>query len=271
MSKRFYLDGKWKLKIGDKFSPSTPKEIIKKKWIHAEVPGTIHTDLLRNKLIEEPFYSNNEIKLSWIAESDWSYKTVFDLPFTKDDTAVKLNFEGLDTIAKIYLNGNHVGNSKNMFLKYGYDVAQYLKQKKNELEIFFESPINYSLREEIEHGKLQAALNSSRVYIRKAQYSFGWDWGPQLPPIGIWKDIRLEGYTAARLDQVHLRQRHEDGKVTVEARVAVQRWSESPLGAEVRISAPSGAVLEGSSVVAASGDTSVNVPIPHPQLWWPNG
>ncbi len=269
MSKRFYLDGEWKLKIGDKFSPSTPKEIIKKKWIDAEVPGTVHTDLLRNKLIEEPFYSNNEINLNWIAESDWIYKTVFDLPFTKDDAVVKINFEGLDTIAKIYLNGIHVGDAKNMFLKYEYDVTQYLKPKKNELEIFFESPINYSLREEIKHGKLQAALNSSRVYIRKAQYSFGWDWGPSFPTIGIWRNVYLEKEKQVSVknlffDTIEVK----NNTAKVEIRFDVNNKNNEILLAEINLSSKEPRINK--VVEVTDGISKINIEITNPLLWMPN-
>ncbi|MFA5806129.1 MAG: sugar-binding domain-containing protein [Melioribacteraceae bacterium] len=269
MSKRFYLDGKWKLKIGDKFSPSTPKEIIKKKWINAEVPGTVHTDLLRNKLIEEPFYSNNEIKLSWIAESDWIYKTVFDLPFMKNDTAVKLNFEGLDTIATIYLNGVHIGVTKNMFMKYEFDVAQYLKSKKNELEILFESPINYSLGEEIEHGKLQVALNSSRVYIRKAQYSFGWDWGPSFPTIGIWRNVYLEKEKQVSVKNVFFDTIEvKNNTAEVEIRFDVDGKNNEVLIAEINLSSKESRITKVVEVTA--GINKLNIEIKNPQLWMPN-
>ena len=109
----------------------------------------------------------------------------------------------------------------------------------------FASPVRYISREASGSpaaGRLPG--DPGGPHLRKAPCQFGWDWGPQLPPIGIWKDIRLEGYTGARLQEVHLRQQHEGGKVTVEARVAVERWSDAPLVAAVRITAPDGKVIE---------------------------
>ena len=92
-----------------------------------------------------------------------------------------------------------------------------------------------------------------------------------MPPIGIWKDIRLEGYSEARLSEVHLRQEHAEGQVTVEARIAIQHWGQDPLTAIVEITAPDGVVLEEEAAVSSQEDVVVKVKIPNPQLWWPNG
>jgi beta-mannosidase len=108
-------------------------------------------------------------------------------------------------------------------------------------------------------------------YLRKAPCQFGWDWGPQLPPIGIWKDIRLEGYQGARIAEVRLSQQHAGSKVTVEARVAIQIWEEAPRSAVMRLVAPDGQVFETSAAVETGNESTLRVGIPNPQIWWPNG
>ena len=102
------------------------QKIKKGKQFAATVPGTIHTDLLNNKLIDDPFYSDNELKMGWIAECDWVYQTKFDF---KGDPAnnVDLVFEGLDTICEIYLNDIKLGGTDNMFLSFTYNVKNILK------------------------------------------------------------------------------------------------------------------------------------------------
>ena len=241
----------------------------------AKVPGGVHTDLLAAGRIPDPFAGDNEKRVQWIAESDWEYRLSFHVaPEQLSEEQVLLVCDGLDTLATVSLNGQELGRTDNMFRQYRWDVKSFLRahDAANDLQILFRSPVRYMS----EKQQVRALPGVSQAipggpYLRKAPCHFGWDWGPQLPPIGIWKDIRLEGYTSARLEQVHLRQHHEEGQVTVQARVAVQRWSDSPLVAEVRVTAPSGAVLEGSAVIAASGEATVNVPITQPQLWWPNG
>ncbi|CAG0927393.1 hypothetical protein PLCT1_00360, partial [Planctomycetaceae bacterium] len=107
-------------------------------------------------------------------------------------------------------------------------------------------------------------------YLRKAPCHFGWDWGPQLPPIGIWKDIRLEAHSTARLDNVHVRQMHHDGSVTVETQITIERWTAASVIAEVRITAPDGSShLERAAF--ATDTASISITIDQPQLWWPNG
>jgi beta-mannosidase len=106
--------------------------------------------------------------------------------------------------------------------------------------------------------------------LRKAPPQFGWDWGPQLPAIGIWKDIRLDGRSVARLDDVHVRQRHEDDQVTVEAVLTVDRWQDVPLTSRVRVTDPDGATLEEQADIVDASQ-ALQVSITQPRLGWPNG
>ncbi len=271
MKERFYLNGEWKLKLGDEYSTVTPKEIKKKKWIDAEVPGSVHTDLLNNKLIDEPFYSNNEIKLGWIAESDWIYKTFFDFPFEPHGfSPVKLVFEGLDTISKIFLNGTRIGESKNMFLKYEFDVSNLLLHKKNELEVHFESPVKYSKEEEIKYGKLPVALESHRVYIRKAQYSFGWDWGPSFPTIGIWKNVYLEKVNQVVVSDLLFNtiDLNEDFAV-IEIILNVKKNVEEKITGKINLSCRNSPVEK--LIEITNGENRIQLEIKKPFLWMPNG
>jgi beta-mannosidase len=245
------------------------------EWLPARVPGCVHTDLLAAGRIPDPFVADNEKRVQWVAESDWEYQHSFTCgPELLAKEQVYLVCDGLDTLATVTLNGQELGPADNMFRQYRWDVKPLLRtgDAANELQITFSSPVRY-IREKQAVRPLPGASQAipGGPYLRKAPCQFGWDWGPQLPPIGIWKDIRLEGYTGARVEEVHLRQHHAGGTVTVEARVAVQRWNEVPLVVAVRITAPDGEVLEGSTVIAASGAATVQVPISRPQLWWPVG
>jgi beta-mannosidase len=139
--------------------------------------------------------------------------------------------------------------------------------------ITFASPVKYISEKQAMFVKCGGHLPfiPGGPHLRKAPCQFGWDWGPQLPPIGIWKDIRLEGYSQARLAEVHLRQDHSPGKVVVEARVAVQRWANGPLRVTVQITAPDGEIFQSESAIPALDEVAVQVPVPNPELWWPNG
>lgn len=161
------------------------------KWYKATVPGTVHTDLLTNKLIHDPYYRDNESKLQWIDKADWEYKTVFNVDaktFSKKN--IELVFDGLDTYADVYLNGKLILRADNMFRGWTVNVKPLIKRTKNELLIKFWSAQNKV--DSIAKSKLPLVLpDNNRVYVRKAQFQFGWDWGPKFAGCGIWKKIFL--------------------------------------------------------------------------------
>lgn len=160
-------------------------------WYPATVPGTIHTDLLANQRIPDPFYRDNETKLQWIDKADWEYRMDFDLA-KKDirDKKVELQFDGLDTYADVYLNGKLILQADNMFRQWTVDIKPFLGKKKNELLIRFWSAQNRV--DSIANAQLPLIRpDNNRVYVRKAQFQFGWDWGPKFAGCGIWKKVRL--------------------------------------------------------------------------------
>ena len=170
-----------------------------KKWYKATVPGTIHTDLLNSKLIPDPYYRDNEGKLQWVGEKDWEYKTVFDVgskTFQKNN--IEIVFEGLDTYADVYLNNKLILQADNMFRSWTVNIKKRLKRSKNELLIKFYSA--QKITDSIAKSKLPLILpDNPRVYARKAQYHFGWDWGPKFVTCGIWKNIILQGWNGVKI------------------------------------------------------------------------
>jgi beta-mannosidase len=158
-----------------------------------------------------------------------------------------------------------------MFRQYRWDVKPLLKADGNELLIVFDASVRYITEQQAKRpmtGVSQAITGGP--HLRKAPCQFGWDWGPQLPPIGVWKDIRLEGYQSARFDDVHLSQKHENGQVTVEAKATVQYWNEASRSGTLRVVAPDGQVFETSAKFESKNDSKLQVKIGAPQLWWPN-
>jgi len=243
------------------------------EWLPASVPGGVHTDLLVMGRIPDPFAGDNEKRVQWVAEADWEYRCQFDsAQELLRQSHIWLVCDGLDTLATVSLNGRELGRAENMFRQYRWDVKPLLKAGENDLLIMFESPVRFAAAQQAIRrlpGVSQAIPGGP--YLRKAPCQFGWDWGPQLPPIGIWKDIRLEGYEGARIAEVRLSQQHAEGRVTVEARIAVQSWDEAPLSAVLRLIAPDGQVFETSVAVTPGNESTLRVEVPNPQIWWPNG
>ncbi len=162
------------------------------KWYRATVPGTVHTDLLANKLIPDPYFRDNESKLQWIDKADWEYKTVFNFDAeTFAEKNIELVFDGLDTYADVYLNGKLILQADNMFRGWTVNVKSLIKRANNELLIKFYSALNKV--DSIAKATLPLVLpDNNRVYVRKAQFQFGWDWGPKFVGCGIWKKIYLK-------------------------------------------------------------------------------
>ena len=243
------------------------------EWLPARVPGGVHTDLLALGRIPDPFVGDNEKRVQWVAEADWEYRRRFvAAPELLRQPHIWLVCDGLDTLATVSLNGRELGRAANMFRQYRWDVKPLLKAGENDLRIAFDSPVRFAAAQQAIRrmpGVPQAIPGGP--YLRKAPCQFGWDWGPQLPPIGIWKDIRLEGYEGARISEVRLSQQHAEGQVTVEAQITVQIWDVAPRSAVMRLVAPDGQVFETSGAVTPGGKSRLRIVIPNPQLWWPNG
>ncbi|PMD14973.1 glycoside hydrolase family 2 protein [Hyaloscypha hepaticicola] len=170
----------------------------------AQFPTNVHLDLIANKIIEDPFIGKNENDVQWIGEVPWVYKTTFPSPTlsTEERGNVKavLAFDGLDTFATVVLNGKEILKTENMFTPERVDVTTYLKkQGDNELEITFESAYlkGCALVEKYpDHRWGCWNGDTSRLAVRKAQYHWGWDWGPTLMTCGPWRPINLETYSS---------------------------------------------------------------------------
>ena len=245
------------------------------EWLPARVPGGVHTDLLAAGRIPDPFAGDNEKRVQWVAESDWEYRR----PFVVDadllnESQVFLVCDGLDTLAEVTLNGQLIASADNMYRQYRWGVKSLLHTGENELRITFHSPVTYVTEQEKIRtlpGVGDLKINGAS-HLRKAPSHFGWDWGPRLPPSGIWKDIRLEAYSVARLVDVHVRQQHSTGQVsvsalaTIEAQAASRISDASSLRVTLTITAPDGRPRS----IEGVADQTLVLPIDQPQLWWPN-
>lgn len=243
--------------------------IDEEKWHKATVPGTIHTDLLENKIIDEPFYSDNEIKLSWIADCDWVYQKEFNFDRSRDEE-YQLVFDGIDAITEIHLNDSIIGKTKNMFLQYKFDISEFLNNGKNRLKILFKSPNEYSEVEERKYSKLPVALKTSRVYIRKAQYSFGWDWGPVFTTSGIWKDVYIIEKVKAEIENITFNTISiNDDEAEVEIKLSVKNRAEDELKLKVKLGIENQIVEK--ELLIKDSENRIRLIVPNPKLWYPNG
>ncbi|KAJ1337305.1 beta-mannosidase [Microdochium nivale] len=178
----------------------------------AKVPSQVHLDLLANDIITDPFRDFNELDAQWVAERDWTYRVQFATPTTSrgrpDGLTTNLVFEGLDTFASVSLNGVEILASDNMHLAHRVNVSYLLRdQGENLLEIDFQSALlrgRELVRQHPEHHFFARQTEESRIPVRKAQYNWGWDWGPILMTAGPWRPVYIEEYQA-RVDDLWAR------------------------------------------------------------------
>jgi beta-mannosidase len=242
-------------------------------WLSAEVPGEVHVTLLKAGRIPDPFVADNELDVQWVAEKDWEYEGRFDI--SKEMLAQEQVFlvcDGLDTLAEITVNGQALGSTDNAFRTYRWDIKKAIKAGENVIQIIFRSPVDYVTP--LQAQQPLAAPGQSipgGPYLRKAPCQWGWDWGPMLPPIGIWKEIRLEGYQKARMTDCHIQQAHQhDGTVVVTALASLDQWSDEGLQLCLTLTDPNGKRFATTCKVV-NGQAKAVLEIQEPLLWWPNG
>lgn len=244
--------------------------------MQATVPGCVHTDLLANGKIGDPFFGEVEKEQQWIDKFGWEYRTLF----TVDGAArqrLELVWKGLDTYADVLLNGAPILSANNMFREWRVDVKGLVRVGDNSLVVRFRSPIAevQSAYERLGHvlpASNDQATPMVSMFTRKAPYHFGWDWGPRLVTSGIWRPVWLEAWDDARIDDIHIEQTgltEERANLHITASIVAARGGqgrltlalagERPLGElEARLS-PGKNVLE------------TQVTIERPRRWWPNG
>ena len=239
------------------------------------VPGSVLADRLRNGDIEDPFYRDREeTAAKLLCSDDYRYMRTFvwDEEKVQGET-IWLCCDGIDTLAMIILNGKEIAKTDNMHRLYRFDVTSVVRQGENHIEIVLQStlPVIEALHAQ---DPIWGSTDSIPGYshIRKGHYMYGWDWGPQIPDMGIWQGIRLEQTDCVSLTDVLLLQHHEMNQVRLEVKSAWQRYGNDHAGVEIRVEVR----RQGESIVHSlqfftGDDAIVDVVIPSPELWWPNG
>ncbi|MCL6456365.1 MAG: glycoside hydrolase family 2 protein [Gorillibacterium sp.] len=255
------LNGKWQMKRLDHV-----------EWIEGHVPGSVYYDLLNAGQMVDPFYREQEYEVLELSNYDYEYQRIFQVDAkVLEHDQVMLLCEGLDTLCELFLNGANILNSDNMHRTYEIDIKPLLTVGENTIHAIFRSPVEFSLRKQAERPLINCADAVEGIsHLRKAHSMFGWDWGPQLPDMGIWRSISIKGYDKSRIDDVYITQIHEEDKVTLDIRLRTKCWLEAERELVVKILTPSGETMEGRINEATGTDHHVTIEIPQPELWWPN-
>ena len=256
----------------------------------ATVPGDIYMDLLNNKQIPDPFYRDNEEYLQWIGDSEWSFQRTFTMSASllKRDR-VLLRCDGLDTLAKVRINGKLVAKTDNMFRIWEWDVKPLLQAGENSIQVDFASAVTYCDKAYAAHTKSEVPFHNKNyqtmaTWIRKEQCNFGWDWGIKAATCGIWQDIGIVAFDTARLSEVKMVQEHQESgvrgqvsggrakdpnAVVLKVGVAAEKVGRPALMARVSVRLK-GKLVATKEQAFRGKCASVAITISDPKLWWPN-
>ncbi len=239
------------------------------KWLPASVPGTVHTDLIANNIIPDPFVSDNEKKVAWVENEDWLYQKTFQI--SKKDLAnnhIELVCEGLDTYAKVYVNGSLVITADNMFRNWNTEIKKLLKEGNNKIFIEFSSAVKKG--KELAKELSYTLPGDEKVFTRKAQYQYGWDWGPRLVTCGIWKNIKLNFWSDVKIRNVYYNQKILNDSI---AEIEFTTEIESANNSTINLSVAENSNIKKENIVLHKGKNNIKsiYTIKNPKRWWCNG
>lgn len=234
----------------------------------AFVPGTIHTDLYKNKLIPDPFFSDNEKKLQWIENETWIYEA--SLPISGEElnhTQAELAFAGLDTYADVYVNDSLLLSANNMFREWNIPVKNKLTIGVNRIRIVFHPAAIIAKKEALK--STYTLPGGEAVFTRKSPFQFGWDWGPRFVTCGIWKKVMLRLWNDINIKSVQVTAQgvSEKARISFAIRLGNNSHSESAIRIRIKESGSS-AYLK---IPAGSDFLQTSVDISNPRLWWCRG
>lgn len=235
--------------------------------IQVDIPSVVQADLYQNGLIPHPYLGKVEQDLQWIPQHIWDYSLTFDVEnevFEKDN--INLIFNGLDTYADVWLNGEKILHSDNMFVKYQKEVKNLLKKHDNELKVRF-YPFDKQRDSLINTYRLR--FPEKYAVMRKAAYQNGWDWAPRYLNIGIWKDVELLGWDGFKVENVSILTENLDGN-DAEMSANIRLCTDGPHDLKFVVKNNNSQICEQS--VSINGKSYLKIPfeLRNASLWWPN-
>lgn len=271
------LNGEWLLKRsdGEAFETNTNKDCNVAEC-SIQIPGSVLSGLLQNHLLEDPYYRTNEYFTREMLRNDFIFTRSFSI-HKEEGKIYELMCDGIDTIADIYMNDRLIKTVDNMHVRHQITCTDALVNGDNIVRIHIYSPITYIESHVPEPGKeihfTACGAMEANQYIRKAHSMFGWDWGPQLPDMGIWRDIYIRSYEVASLEDIKIDQKHDDGMVQLIVNTEVKLDS----GERMRLPEAKKLLqdLEVEYVLITPDGNQISFHnnmcmVEQPQLWWPN-
>ncbi|MGN8647504.1 beta-mannosidase [Gracilibacillus sp. HCP3S3_G5_1] len=247
------------------------KDLQTEKEFEIRLPASVMSALLDANEIEDPFYRDNEDLALEVASKDYLFSKRFEVDQKiLAHEKVTITFHGIDTIAEISINGHKLATTENMHRIYEWNIQPFLVKGENVLNVMLFSPLKY-IEEKQKNDRLAGVDHAVDGYqhIRKAHSMYGWDWGPKIPDLGIWRDVELKAWNTNRLEEIHVRQIHEANRVKVMFNVAVENEGDQS-EITVLLKDPEGNMIS-QSIIDRRQKEPLIFEVENPHLWWPVG
>ncbi|NLZ46592.1 MAG: glycoside hydrolase family 2 protein [Clostridiales bacterium] len=256
------LNSDWKMqKSGDRIS------------YLCNVPCSVYKTLVECGVIENPYYRENELWATNISNDDFEFKKTFEISnglFEKEK--ITLTFYGIDTLCEIFLNGKSLGTTNNMHRTWVFDIKDTVVLGTNRLRVLTKSPNKFIAQKQAERPLWGVdSTMAGYTHLRKPHYMFGWDWGPKLPDMGIWRDVEVEGYSQGKILDVYYWQEHIDNCVTLNCDVNTDVLIKTGANYIFEIYSPDNTLLKSISSPITENSFTISTNIENPMLWWARG
>jgi len=249
---------------------------VSSRWldekIAVNIPDSVYGALMDAGKLADPYYGENQYKTTKLSDEEYIFEKNFEINTELlDCKKILLRFHGVDTLADVELNGIKIGKTENMHCTYEFDVTNAVSRSSNILRVRLHSPVDYiRKKQERNYAWGVETTMDGFPHIRKAHYMFGWDWGPQLPDMGIWRDVELEGVKSGRIESVYVRQEHWQNTVRLVFDTRLADITSPNLRLDVNITSPNGEDI----LISAPANKDSVAPeclITEPMLWQVRG
>lgn len=263
MNEKLTLNGEWNI-VGS--SPDFKNSIS----LNGTVPGFVHTDLEQSDYIKNPFWRDNDKLCSWVEDWSWTYEKTFNFRKKDDFSRHFLQFNGIDTYGEIWLNGNKIGRTNNMFISYRFDVTDIILDGENTLSVKL-VPCK-AFVENKDFKDYGGCFSDERIFVRRMQCTFSWDWVARFVSYGIWKDVFIFSVTDAEIDDLYIYTHSiSKGFATEYIEIETTKYTDDDLDIEVSISSPDKEIVWHRKMRIYSNRIMLQADIRNPELWWPAG
>ncbi len=263
------LNDNWQMK------PAVPNEAkgLKDEWISVKIPALAHSTLMEKGVLPDLFYRDNETKFQWLEREDWVFENKFDVSSNLlKNEHIELNFKGLDTYADVFLNGELILKADNAFRSWQVEVKKHLREGKNYLRIFFYAAVKMDEdSKELNGYALPGIPTNERVFSRKGQFNYGWDWGPRFVSSGIWREVEINAWNEYRLREMNVEQLYlSEERADLEADVWVESSEKQDISLILHID--NQIITKKFSLKQGVNQLSFDkITIEKPKRWWSRG